>query len=173
MRIDNPSLEFNYNNTHMRYSFKKFRAPSLLECIYGKDPKEVHVVYPFAGIEVFTSYVYPLTEDNLKIIPEDCQYGTYRIGYFMSDKFFVRYIGRSIDHEGGLRERLREHIGEFEGNPHFMFFPAHTPEEAYNDECLDFHAFYEGEDGFLTNKDHPNRQGVNATLHCPLPMCDK
>ena len=97
----------------MRYSFKKYKVPSLLECIYGHDVKEVHIVYPFAGIEEFTSYVYPLTEENLDIIPGDCQYGTYRIGYIMSDKFFVRYIGRSIDHEGGLRERLREHLGGF------------------------------------------------------------
>ena len=156
----------------MRFN-SKFRIPGLLECIYGTDVKEVYVMYPYAGIDEFPSFVYPLTEANLEIIPEDCQYGTYRIGYILANKFLVRYIGRSIDHNGGLRGRVREHLGEFPGNPHFTFYPAETPEEAYNDECLDYHAFYEGDGGFLTNREHPARQGVRQDIHCPVATCNE
>ena len=147
--------------------------PNLSELIYGEGVEEVYTIYPFVGVDDYPSYVYPLNERNLQIIPEDCPYGTYRIGYVNNNKFFVRYIGRSDHQEGGLRARLREHIGEFEGNPYFMYFDAENVQEAYEDECYDFHSFYEGDSGFLINRYHPAKPQNHPNLSCPIQMCDK
>mgnify|MGYP006916051362 CR=1 FL=1 len=150
-----------------------FKTPSSLEILYGKGVKETYMVHPFGGVDEFPSYVYPLSDENLQIIPEDCPYGTYRIGYVHCDKFFVRYIGRSDHHEGGLRARVAEHVGKFEGEPYFTFYEAGSAREAYENECKDFHGFYEGEDGFLINHIHPAKPAEENTLHCPILMCEK
>ncbi len=91
--------------------------------------------------------------------------GNYRLSMCDGgEDFCVDYVGRS---DKQLMERICDHISE--GYKTFVWRPQNTAEEAYKQECADFHNFG-GDIGLLKNdKDegHPNSpEGLK--LNCSI-----
>jgi len=121
--------------------------------------------------------VYPLTENNVELIPDDAMFGNYRIGIVKGDGFWVRYFGRSDNNQGGLRQRVKDHIGDtmtnkekrvYDKSHYFWFEVKSSAEEAYEQECKDYHAIkVPDEDNFVDNEKHPDKPNGMSSLFCP------
>lgn len=126
-------------------------------------------IYPWKG-----TVVYSYNEQTINLIITSDFIGNYRIGILdENDTFKVAYIGRAT--EQSVKERLLQHIHnrDFNNCTVFDFNVAETPEDAYYRECLDYHAFDDGQggDGFFKNQIHPSK--INADLECPWPECQR
>ena len=76
------------------------------------------------------------------------------------------YVGRVDDREDeGLKERIKDHIGEWEGDLWFDWKEADNIAAAYEQECIDFHAW--GGKDKLENIDHPAKPKGKTNLKCP------
>ena len=99
-----------------------------------------------------------------RMVPEEV-IGNYVLGYREgSGGIRIKYVGRS---DTDLNRRLHEHLDE--SYDAFMFNTQDTPEEAYLEECRNWHK-YGGDKGRLYNKNHPDRP-EGCTEHCPV--CSK
>lgn len=112
--------------------------------------------------------VFPFNKDSIETnVPDGVMPGNYRIGSLRKSGYHVIYVGRvDFREDRGIKDRLIEHIGEFEGDLYFDYNSNNTPENAYLRECLDYH-FWKNVEGKLENKIHPDvPNGLN--LHCPI-----
>ena len=77
------------------------------------------------------------------IVPANVPNGNYKLFQQnpIDKKYYVVYVGRVADRisDEGLRDRLKEHIGEWLGIMYFDFEVKDTPLQAYYQECLDYH----------------------------------
>lgn len=103
-----------------------------------------------------------------KYVPDNHQPGNYRIGRLIGNSFRIIYVGR-VDKrkDRGIKDRLKEHIGEWPGNLYFNWNDASTIEEAYNNECKDYHTWLNYE-GTLENDNHPAKPEGKTNLKCPV-----
>lgn len=113
-------------------------------------------------IEITMEDIYPFYEETIdELIPPDT-IGNYILGYRVGkSEIQIRYVGRS---DTDLNRRLHEHLED----PYdaFMFNTQNTPEEAYIEECWNWHGC-DGPQGRLENKIHPDKpEGCEAT--CPV-----
>lgn len=91
----------------------------------------------------------------------------YRIGRVVGNNYYVIYVGRvDIRQDRGLKDRMLEHLGEFESDCYFGWNSANSVLDAYRRECEDFH--YGGQYGYLENKIHPRKPDNNLNTHCPV-----
>ena len=88
--------------------------------------------------------VYSLDRETIDaIVPANMPNGNYKI--FRQNpfdkKYYVVYVGRVADRttDDGLKDRLKEHIGEWPGSLYFDCEAKNTPLQAYNQECVDYH----------------------------------
>lgn len=115
---------------------------------------------PFVGPnscnERITWDVYPFNKESIsKNVPDDVTCGNYRLGELSRDNMFhVFYVGRVTKEK--LIDRLIDHLNEFEKhqNVYFSYEVKNSEEEAYDQECKDFHDFKD-DDGFWENGRHP------------------
>ena len=104
-------------------------------------------------------------EEIDRVVPkETC--GNYALGYRHDGKFHVRYVGRS---DSDLRDRLKAHVKEDKEYERFMFSICSSADEAFKEECRNYHDFG-GDKGQLKNDKHP-RNPEGKTYKCPY--CDK
>lgn len=139
---------------------------------------KAQLIYPIAGPKVAEIEVFQLTDANMCLIPENAQYGNYRIGVLKGTEFWVCYYGRSDNHDGGLRERVREHIGDvtnkderiYDSSHFFWFNVVHSALDAYKQECEDYHTFMDIDGGdFVDNDIHPSvPDGMAGVTFCPI-----
>ena len=67
----------------------------------------------------------------------------------------------------GLKDRLIEHIGEWEGTLYFNWNDEFDVETAYRRECEDYHIWLEHE-GTLENDKHPRKPDGMPNLKCSI-----
>lgn len=122
--------------------------------------------YPYTGGKASVEF-YRLTEDVVNtVVPDGIMPGNYRIGRLKDKKFKIIYVGRVDDRDDdGLKDRIKEHIGEWEGDLWFDWKEADDVEAAYKQECIDYHA-WGGKDS-LENIDHPAKPKGKTNLKCP------
>ena len=137
---------------------------------------EVHIVTPLGGRLSNTIEVYPFTEENVMRIPEEAQFGNYRIGLLKNDEFWVQYFGRSDHNDGGLRKRVSDHLtmgattdhkNRLYDESYYFWFKVQSNElEAFRQECRDWHTFKDLDEGnFVDNDIHPARPNGRS---CPI-----
>lgn len=106
-----------------------------------------------------TCYRFNRDEINTVITRKCC--GNYALGYIDDDTFIVKYVGRA---DLDVRERLLQHINEdYES---FKFSYATSPKDAFEKECKNYHDF-NGDEGKLDNKIHPDRPSNSKNWKCP------
>lgn len=113
-------------------------------------------------IELTMEAVYPLNETTIdRLIPPNT-IGNYVLGYQIGKTIQVKYVGRS---DTDLNRRLKEHLTD---DPYdaFMFNVQSTPEEAYIEECWNWHGC-DGPQGRLDNQIHPDKP-ESCTKNCPV-----
>lgn len=102
--------------------------------------------------------VYPLKKEVIRdVVNDDIKCGNYLLGEIEGERWFsVFYAGRSTERK--LKERIAEHVGIHMDYPnaYFAFQEKATEEDAYHQECKDFHDFYDI-DGYFINKSHPSK----------------
>ena len=112
-------------------------------------------------IELTMEEIYPLNNAIIdRLIPPNTL-GNYVLGYrYGENEIQIKYVGRS---DTDLNRRLKEHLSD----PYdaFMFNVQNTPEEAYIEECWNWHGC-DGEE-WLDNKIHPDRP-EGCTESCPV-----
>ena len=111
------------------------------------------------------SKVYKLASDVIDNVVPEKVCGNYRIGKMVTkngeNKFSVQYVGRS---DNDLRERIKDHIPE--KYTLFRFSTCQTSEEAFYQECEDWHRYGAKLDNYI----HPDRpDGTNYKC----PYCDE
>lgn len=111
--------------------------------------------------------VYSLDERTIdQIVPANKPNGNYKIYRYDSVNSVVNviYVGRVADRDSdeGLKVRLKEHIGEWQGLLFFNFIIQNTPVQAYNQECIDYHDFRPE-----YNIYHPDKLSNNEAK-CPI-----
>lgn len=117
-------------------------------------------------------YVHNFNEKWIKqVVADDIKKGNYCIGVIVDGVFNVCYIGRSTDQT--LQQRICQHLFEednhfFDDDYYFFFEAAETDDDAYNQECIDYHSFG-GDDDYLDNDYHPS---LPKGKHCPWQGCD-
>ena len=148
-------------------------------CVHVRNhsKKEVYLMTEF-GKSQHPIDVFPLTKENMELIPDHVQFGNYRIGIVKDDEFWVRYFGRSDNNQGGLRQRVKDHIGDtktdrekriYDHSYYFWFEVKSSAKEAYEQECKDYHTFIEiDEDGCVDNDEHPDKLDGMSYLTCPV-----
>lgn len=111
--------------------------------------------------------VYPLNEESIDAnVADGIQPANYRIGRLNGQDYEVIYVGRvDIRQDRGLKDRMIEHLGEFEGDCYFEWNEARTVLDAYRRECMDYHCW--GEVGDLENEIHPRKPTGYQTI-CPV-----
>lgn len=110
-----------------------------------------------------------LREDVIeKEVPDGVMPGNYRIGRLVGNKFRIIYIGR-VDNrtDRGLKDRLIEHIEEWDGDLYFNWNDEIESEDAYRRECEDYHNWLKYE-GSLENDIHPRKPNGKTNLKCPV-----
>lgn len=122
--------------------------------------------YPYTGKKASVVF-YKLTEDVVDdIVPDGIMPGNYRIGRLKDQKFSMIYVGRVDDREDdGLKDRIKEHIGEWKGDLWFDWKEVADVESAYKQECIDYHTW--GGKDKLENKEHPAKPKGKTNLKCP------
>lgn len=148
----------------------------LREYVQEHCEKKVYLMTEF-GKSQDAIDVFPLTEKSLELIPDEAKFGNYRIGIVDGDEFYVRYFGRSDDNQGGLRQRIKDHVGNtitnrakrVYNNSYFFWFEVKSSaKEAYEQECKDYHAIkVPDEDNFVDNEKHPDKPNGMSNLLCP------
>lgn len=116
----------------------------------------------------FQETVYSLDEDGINAnVPKNQPNGNYKIfQQNPTDKlYYVIYVGRVADRtsDEGLKDRLKEHIGEWSGVLYFDFEVKGTPLQAYNQECEDYHDWQP-----IYNSVHPAKL---PNRNDPCPIC--
>jgi len=76
------------------------------------------------------------------------------------NRLVVTYVGRSKD----LNRRLKAHLADKERYVWFWYMPAESEQEAYLQECVDYHTY--GLVHALNNAMHP--AGVTGENCCPV-----
>ena len=112
-------------------------------------------------IELTMEEIYPLNNAIIdRLIPPNT-IGNYVLGYRESaNEIQIKYVGRS---DTDLNRRLKEHLSDsYEA---FMFNIQNTPEEAYIEECWNWHGC-DGEE-WLDDEIHPDRP-EGCTEICPV-----
>lgn len=114
--------------------------------------------------------VYPLNEESIeKYVADGIQPANYRIGRLDDQDYEVIYVGRvDIRQDRGLKDRMIEHLDEFEGNSYFEWNEARNVIDAYIRECLDFHCW--NNIGDLENQVHPRKPAGYQKM---CPVCGK
>ena len=140
---------------------------------------EVHLVTPLVGRLTPTIEVYPFREDVVNLIPTNIQYGIYRIGVVQGDEFRVKYFGRSDCNSGGLRQRISDHLPEYNQNYYFWWSSKPNVEEAYKAECCEYHTYFNidgrklnGNGIDVDNIYHPAKP-AGLSIKCIFPLCNK
>lgn len=112
-------------------------------------------------IELTMDVVYPLNEATIDRLIQPNTIGNYVLGYQIGETIQIEYVGRS---DTDLNRRLHEHLVD----PYdaFMFNTQNTPEEAYIEECWNWHGC-DGPLGRLDNEIHPDRP-EGCEEHCPV-----
>ena len=101
-------------------------------------------------------------------VPDGVMPGNYRIGRLVGNKFNIIYVRRVDDREDrGLKDRLIEHIGEWDGTLYFNCNDEYDVEGAYRRECEDYHIWLDYE-GTLENNKHPRKPDGKTNLKCPI-----
>lgn len=128
--------------------------------------------YPGVGKEK-SMYLYSLDADTIDdVVDSGIPNGNYRI-FRRTEKadgtgsYRNIYIGRVADRtsDDGLKDRLKEHIGEWRGDLYFECNSEPTPLAAYQHECRDYHTWKE-EDQAEYNSVHPAKLRPNDK--CPV-----
>jgi len=122
--------------------------------------------YPGKGQYVET--VYTLDEHTIdEVVPDNCPHGNYRILRFnpMNETVNVIYVGRVANRtsDAGLKDRLKEHVNEWQGILYFDFEIQPTAIDAYQQECWDFHNW-----NTQHNDSHPAKLPYRND---PCPVC--
>lgn len=105
---------------------------------------------------------YDYNSDEIKSNVSSNKIGNYALGYEKEGGFVPKYIGRS---DSDVQGELLNYVDEKNNHKKFMFMYASTKEEAYNQECKNFHDFKKQ----LENENHPDSpNGMN--LKCPFPQ---
>lgn len=114
--------------------------------------------------------VFPLNEESIEEhVADGVQPANYRIGRQNDQKYEVIYVGRvDIRQDRGLKDRMIEHLNEFEGNCFFEWNEERNVIDAYTRECLDYHCWSEA--GNLENQIHP---GKPTGYYKICPVCGK
>ncbi len=123
--------------------------------------------YPYTGKAAVVEY-YKFDEKTIdKYVPEGVMPGNYKIGRLKDGVFTIIYVGR-VDHrqDEGLRDRLKEHIGEWNGDLWFDWAKAKDVKAAYEQECTDFHLW--GGAKHLENDKHPRKPDGKTGMNCPI-----
>ena len=116
-------------------------------------------------------YIHPLTKEIVARIPDSIRYGNYQFGDMIDGEFKPQYVGRSVSGLKGEIEQQR-HLKVDEGDATYKFFRycrADSAREAYENECIDYHA--NGENEFLDNIDHPAKL-PGTEFPCPVEGCE-
>lgn len=102
-----------------------------------------------------------------KAVPAGIMPGNYVIGRLTGNTLNVIYVGR-VDYrqDEGLKDRLKEHIGEWYGNLYFYWNKANSVKDSFETECNLYHFWLEHE-GQLENSIHP-RKPANQNYTCPV-----
>jgi hypothetical protein len=106
---------------------------------------------------------YPLNSATVIDRVEDGAIGNFRLGNLdpRTDTVIIKYIGRS---DGGpdqdLKSRLLDHAAR-RRHGYFFFAYQSTVREAFEQECLDYHAYPD-----LANRIHPDRPS-GEKWRCP------
>lgn len=114
-----------------------------------------------------TQSMVALTSESIdKYVPDNVMPGNYTIGRLEGNMLKIIYVGR-VDYrqDDGLKDRLKEHIGEWPGNLYFYWTPAYSVKEAFETECNDYH-FWLKHEGVLENEIHP-RKPDGKNYNCP------
>lgn len=113
-----------------------------------------------------SAIVYPFNKETIEeVVPDDIVCGNYMLGELDKDNMFsVFYVGRATKRR--LKERIAEHLKELPtySNVYFSFEEKASEEEAYHQECKDYHYFSDSDvDGYLQNENHPAKPaGMNT-----------
>ena len=112
-------------------------------------------------IELTMANIYPLASPVIDDLIPPKTIGNYVLGYRYGETIQVKYVGRS---DTDLNRRLKEHLDD----PYdaFMFSTQNTPEEAYIEECWNWH-WCDGPQGRLDNEILPDRP-EGCEEHCPV-----
>lgn len=136
--------------------------------------KEVKLQYPFVDNFTCKNFisVYSFDKETItKVVNEEITCANYHLGQVQDDKFYVFYIGRVTGE--ALRQRLLEHLDEYNDHSeaYFNFVEQESDEDAYQQECKDFHTFQDidEEEGkkYFRNMIHPARPS-GSTLTCKI-----
>lgn len=111
--------------------------------------------------------VYPLNEESINENVEDgIQPANYRIYQQNDNGYDVIYVGRvDLREDQGLKDRMIEHLSDFEGNCYYEWNEASNVFDAYRRECSDYHCW--GSVGKLENQKHPAKPAGNQKI-CPV-----
>lgn len=107
---------------------------------------------------LFMKGCYDLTKEKIENNVKDKSIGYYILGEFIKNDFIVKCVGRS---DSDLKQSLKDYIGKYSK---FQFQYTDTDEDAFNEECKNYHKY--GESEKLDNKDHPKRP-YGFSWQCP------
>ena len=112
--------------------------------------------------------VYPLNKDSIeKNVPDGIQPANYRIGRLSNLGYSIIYVGRVDDRQDrGLKDRMIEHLDDFEGNCYFEWNETTSILDAYKKECTDYHCW--SLLGTLENSIHPRKPSSSIFTICPI-----
>lgn len=112
--------------------------------------------------------VYPLNKDSIEEnIPDGIQPANYRIGRLSNLGYSVIYVGRVDNRQDrGLKDRMIEHLDDFEGDCYFEWNESASILDAYKKECKDYH--YWSSFGTLENSIHPRKPNSSFFTICPI-----
>lgn len=104
---------------------------------------------------------FELTNESIDSNVKDKTHGNYALGRLNENgTFIVQYVGRA---DNGLIRRLKEHTPE--SYDYFKYSTCTSEEEAFKEECRNWHDFG-GEEGKMKNERHPKRPD-GETYSCP------
>lgn len=134
----------------------------IIQVTWTNYPGKGRVTEPFGLLE---------KEVIERTVPDGIMPGNYRIGRLVGTSFHIIYVGRVDDRQDrGLKDRLIEHIGEWQGTLYFNWNNEANVEDAYYRECEDYHKWL-GYEGALENDIHPRKPDEMSDLNCPI--CDQ
>lgn len=107
-----------------------------------------------------------LKRTTISEVVEAKKIGVYVVGYVEDENFYVRYVGRSDEHD--LDGRIRARVGKHRDETHFKFRYCNKAPTAFHLEC----GLYHKHKGFIRNKIHPDRP-KSMKYPCPVPGCDE
>ena len=122
----------------------------------------------YLGLGPHKENVYSLDEQTIDFaVPSNISNGNYKIfQQNPTDKlYYVIYVGRVADRttDDGLKDRLKEHIGEWPGSLYFDYEAKNTSLQAYHQECVDYHNWQP-----IYNSVHPAKL---PNRNDPCPIC--